>query len=89
MSEHNITVKGGATILLPTGGKYCDRDILVTSEGISAEEYVGEYVVTPSRKTQIIETQNKLLKENITIVEIPYAEVSNLGGGNTFYIARE
>lgn len=89
MNEFNIFVKGGKSIRLPTGGKYCDRDILVTTEDNSADEYKGGYTVTPSRKTQVLETQNKLLKENITVNEIPYAEVSNLGGGTTFYIARE
>lgn len=33
MSEHNITVEGGTSVRLPTAGKYCDRDILVTAEG--------------------------------------------------------
>lgn len=33
MSEHNIVVEGGTTVRLPTAGKYCDRDILVTAEG--------------------------------------------------------
>lgn len=31
MSEHNITVNGGDSVRLPTAGKYCDRDILVTA----------------------------------------------------------
>lgn len=31
--SHNIVVPGGTTVLLPTAGKYCDRDILVTAEG--------------------------------------------------------
>lgn len=33
MSEFNITVEGGSSIRLPTAGKYCDRDIVVTAEG--------------------------------------------------------
>lgn len=33
MSEHNITVTGGTSIRLPTAGKYCDRDIIITAEG--------------------------------------------------------
>lgn len=34
MSEElKITIPGGATTRLVTGGKYCDRDILVTAEG--------------------------------------------------------
>ena len=31
--SHNIVVPGGTTVRLPTAGKYCDRDILVTAEG--------------------------------------------------------
>lgn len=89
MSEFNISVKGGKSIRLPTEGKYCDRDIIVTSEGNSAEDYVGEYTITPSRETKILETANKILTENVTVVAIPYSEVSNLSGGKTFYIAKE
>ena len=31
MSEHKITVEGGSSVRLPTAGKYCDRDIVVTA----------------------------------------------------------
>lgn len=31
--SHNIVVPGGTTVRLPTAGKYCDRDIVVTAEG--------------------------------------------------------
>ncbi len=30
--SHNITVEGGKSVRLPTAGKYCDRDIVVTAE---------------------------------------------------------
>jgi hypothetical protein len=33
MSEFNITVVGGKSVRLPTAGKYCDRDIVITAEG--------------------------------------------------------
>jgi hypothetical protein len=33
MSEFNITVEGGKSVRLPTAGKYCDRDIVVTATG--------------------------------------------------------
>lgn len=29
----NITVEGGKSVKLPTAGKYCDRDIVVTAKG--------------------------------------------------------
>lgn len=31
--SHNITVEGGTSVRLPTSGKYCDRDIVVTATG--------------------------------------------------------
>ena len=31
MSEHNITLNSGSSVRLKTEGKYCDRDIIVTS----------------------------------------------------------
>lgn len=30
---HNITVDGGTSVRLPTAGKYCDRDIVITATG--------------------------------------------------------
>ena len=33
MSTYDITVSGGSSVRLPTAGKYCDRDIVVTAEG--------------------------------------------------------
>lgn len=33
MNEHNITVESGKSVRLPTAGKYCDRDIIVTATG--------------------------------------------------------
>lgn len=35
---HNITVEGGTSVRLPTAGKYCDRDIVVTATGGSGED---------------------------------------------------
>ena len=31
--SHNITIEGGTSLRLKTAGKYCDRDIIVTSTG--------------------------------------------------------
>lgn len=89
MNEFNIEVNGGVSVRLPTGGKYCDRDIIVTSIGSSAEGYEGDYTITPSRYEKVLETANKVLSKDVTINAIPYSEVSNLGGGTTFYIAKE
>ena len=37
MNEFNIEVAGGNSVRLPTAGKYCDRDILVTATGGDTE----------------------------------------------------
>lgn len=37
MSEFNITVEGGSSVRLPTAGKYCDRDIVVTAKSGAVE----------------------------------------------------
>jgi hypothetical protein len=34
--SHNITVEGGTSVRLPTAGKYCDRDIIITATGSAA-----------------------------------------------------
>lgn len=36
--SHNITVQGGTSIRLPTAGKYCDRDIVITATGGGSTE---------------------------------------------------
>lgn len=42
MSEFNINVQGGSSVRLPTAGKYCEKDIIVTaSGGGGTEEFVG------------------------------------------------
>ena len=42
MSEFTIEVQGGATVRLPTGGKYCPQDILVTGKGGDTEAAYNE-----------------------------------------------
>lgn len=46
----------------------------------------GNYIVTPSVFAQSLDTKGKVMRENVTINEIPYSEVSNTSGGNTVHI---
>lgn len=50
------------------------------------EKYTGEYIVIPKSKEQILETANKIMMKDVTVKEIPYAEVSNPAGGVTVII---
>lgn len=64
---------------------YQRQEIEVTNS-ISAQlpEYEGEYSVTPSAEGNItLETSDKVLRDDITVKKIPYAEVSNNKGGIT------
>lgn len=44
---------------------------------IEPEHYTGEYVVIPTREEQYLYTNNLLMTDDVTVREIPYAEVSN------------
>ena len=49
--------------------------------------YTGPTLVKPEPYYyQILETDKKALKENITVLPIPYFEMSNPSGGTTIYI---
>lgn len=60
-------------VSIPTGYKY----------------YKGNYTVKPKVNTQILETKDKLVAEDIKVESIPYYEVSNLQGGTTIIIGGE
>ena len=49
----------------------------------------GDYVVTPKVEAQMLETENKIMEQNVSIMGIPYYDVSNSAGGNTIYIGSE
>ena len=50
-------------------------------------EYTGQTTVTPEvDMMQILQTEKKVVKENIIVLPIPYYETSNPQGGNTVYI---
>lgn len=54
---------------------------------IDYDMYTGQYDVTPLPNVeQILRTRNMVLKHDIVIEPIPYAEVSNTAGGKTVTI---
>lgn len=48
--------------------------------------YTGDYEVTPSFSTQTLETENKLMTDDVTVKPIVVTEVSNPQGGLTLSI---
>lgn len=90
MNTVYLSAKVNSTEIKLQGTIYASRNLMGTMNvGGGASFYTGEYEVTPTRQDQVLETSNKILREDVTIVEIPYSEVSNLSGGTTYYIARE
>ncbi len=53
------------------------------------ESYGGEYVVTPQAyDNQTLETKNKIMKDDITVLKVPFFSVDN-ASGQTVSIALE
>ena len=63
--------------------KFDDLYVMHDSE---TEPYEGPYTVTPKVQSQILETKNRYLDKNVSVLEIPYAAVSNPSGGLTITI---
>ena len=65
----------------------------MTAEGfisISGDHYQGEYVVTPRRDEEIVlETAEKYMDDDVTVLKVPYYVTSIESGGETAYIAQE
>lgn len=54
------------------------------------ELYAGPYEVTPKAwEEQILQTDGKLMADDVTVFRVPYYETSNLFDGKTAYIAEE
>lgn len=50
MNEHKITVEGGTSVLLPTAGTYCDKDIIVIATGGGVADDRFEAMMTGTLK---------------------------------------
>lgn len=46
----------------------------------AGEVYPGPYEVTPAVRQQVLNTRNKQMSDDVTVLEIPYAETSNESG---------
>ena len=57
-----------------------------TEIGPPVDPYTGDYVVTPTFQVQTLATKHKTMEDDVTVNEIPVAEVSNPAGGLTLTI---
>ena len=60
-----------------------ELDTVITVVTITGDMYEGPYEVTPTLETQMFATRNKTMSDDVTVFEIPYAEVGNTAGGTT------
>lgn len=57
---------------------------------VQTEYYRGEYIVTPKMfEGTVLPTKEKMMADDVTVLEVPYYEVTNETGGTTVYIATE
>lgn len=68
--------------------EFCFEFGEVTVIHIGGETYAGPYVVIPKRRDQILDTRNKLMRDDVTVKEVPWIEVSNTEG-TTYIIASD
>ena len=60
---------------------------LQISQDWQYEPYTGDYEITPLVNDEIsMNTRNKVMTNDVSIHKVPSYIVSNIAGGNTFYI---
>lgn len=60
--------------------------VIVRTIKTGEEEYDGDYIVTPETISQKLETKNRIMSDDVTVLAIPFFETTNLGGGYTAII---
>ena len=50
---------------------------------LGGDPYMGDYKIRPLVEAQKLQTKHKVMTDDLTVLEIPYAEVTNTSGGMT------
>ena len=87
--EH-VQISGSLSPRDQIRGSVKDRRNLTANLNVPVFEqhdiYDGDYIVTPKAHSgTVLETQGKLMTDDVTVIKIPYFETSNLSG-KTVYI---
>lgn len=51
--------------------------------------YTGDYSVTPKTSQVVLPTKDKSMLDDVTVFQIPFKEMPNVGGGTTVTIGLE
>ena len=95
----NANVSEEAAVIAQLSTQGLLHGVLATEEGLTATvsipdiahemPYTGDYVVTPLAHEQtVLRTKGKAMTDDVTVLEVPYYEISN-PTGDTVYIASE
>ena len=60
--------------------------LAIPEGGTPADTYMGPYEVTPRLTSQTLETEDKLMTDDVTVYEIPVTYTSNIYDGQTVVI---
>lgn len=91
---HLVGVINTSGVVLPGTGAIKTEGVVLSGQinnytGSKVDIYSGEYIVTPKPyDDQILETKEKLMEDDVTVLAIPYYETSNISG-ITVYIGGE
>ena len=82
-----LTIQQDAALALTVGqNPVLGVSVAESIRGGDYPDYTGAYEVTPTTAAQTLETQNRVMAENVTVNEIPYYETTNESGGYTVII---
>ena len=79
-----ISATGSSTTLIENG-----EFVVGPKLGNSNLYYEGSYEVDPQKNIQVLETKDRVLTDDITVLGIYYYEVTNDTGGKTVTIGRD
>ena len=65
------------------------KEVQAITEYVGGEPYHGDYEITPKVNAQEMQTEGKIMLDNVKIKSIPFYNVSNTSGGSTVHIADE
>ena len=77
-----VNVKGKLAVVQTVSGFLTNAGVIYRP----IPAYEGDYIVTPKIDEQILETKDLRMTDDVTVKEIPYAEVTNPVGGKTAII---
>lgn len=83
-------LKGSGTISGFLSASKGISGLLTIPSAVGVTVYDGPYEVTPKAwEEQVLQTEGKLMADDVTVFRVPYYETINLFDGKTAYIAEE